>query len=244
MKIQNKLFFALSFIFLFFSYSCKKEKSPDPATPAANQTISGYDGILTAALSQNIYNGALMPYPAAMGDAWFGNTPSTAYAVQNFVMVDSVSLNGTYFKFGTFYYRDTTYSIPNLPPVKWRIAGAHGIPSFTYVNTTTMPVYTGYASLPDSINHTQNLSIPLTGISNANVVSVSIIDSLGHSVFANNITTASIAASYTVANLSTLVPCTYGYLTVCVRNENPQAIAGKNFRFDNAYQVTNFIKIK
>jgi hypothetical protein len=233
------VFLSTSLLFLF---SCKKDKQLDPVATNNNTPANYYDGILAGGITQNVwFDGSLDPNPSAGGDAWFGQSPSPAYSTTNYVRVDSISLNNIFFKFNNFYYVDSAYLVSNLPPLNWHVVGSNGIPSFDYTNTTVMPSYLGYTSFPDSLDHTQNITISLSGISNATKFLFVICDLAGHSVYKDlNISAASV--TFSAAELSVLAPG-QGYMYVNVKNETPQSFGGKKFRFDNFYQVTKFILI-
>jgi hypothetical protein len=218
---------------------CKKDKQE----PLVSTTpLSYYDGILTAGITQNMFSDTLDPYPYGGGDAWFGHTPSPEYSSTNFTTVDSISLDNVFFKFSDFYYQDTSYMITNLIPIKWHVKGNHGIPDFDFTNTSSLPGYTGYSSLPDTIDRHQDLNIPISGLTNTTKGLIVISDGL-HTVF-KEFSTSDHSVTFTASQLSSLIPNSFSYIYVNLKNQNPQVIGGKKLRFDNFYQVTNFVVIK
>jgi hypothetical protein len=237
MKKFKLVFLATSILFLF---SCKKEKSTEPINSNTSSTSTLYDGILEAGIFQYMTSGTLSP-PYTGANVWFGNTPDLDVNSTNFVHVDSVSLSNIYLKFDMDHYYDTTALI-TLPPVAWHVIGNNGIPSFNFTNTNALPSFSGYSSLPDSLDHTQNFTIPISGVSNATKAVAYISDNLGHYALQFfNIPVNSI--TFSASSLSTLSPTTYGNYYIIFKNENVQTIGGKKIKFNNFYQIMNNIKI-
>lgn len=238
---MKKIIIVLPFVFFLIFISCKKEKAPEPATTNTNNNSSPlYDAILDAGIAQYLTAGTLSP-PYTSAGAWFANTPDLDVNSTNFVHVDSVSLSNILLKFDTYSYIDTSALI-SLPPVVWHVVGNNGIPNFDFTNTNALPSFSGYSSLPDSLDHTQNFTIPISGVSDATKAIAFVSDNSGHYAWQFfNIPTSSV--TFSASSLSTLSPTPYGYYYIIFKNENVQTIGGKKIKFNNFYQIMNNIKI-
>jgi hypothetical protein len=223
----------LSFIVLIIFCSCKKEKNDPPVT---NTPIPVADnGILSKTTEQETEADTLKNLMDEGGLAFFYGGNGSA-----FVSVDSVSINNVYLQFSSDHYE--TLSATGLSAPNWHVKGNNGIPSFDFTNTNGMPSYNGYALIPDSINHTQSITIPISGIINATHAIITINDGWGHSVNHEvNVTANSI--SFTSAELAAFQSNLYSYLYIVLYNENIQNFGGKRFNFQNQYQITKRVVI-
>jgi hypothetical protein len=185
------------------------------------------------------------------GVAYFFSSPNN---ISSYVSVGSVWVGQTKFSYQNYIitYSDTTQML-SINPTTWRVVGANAIPSFTYTNNDSLPTYTGFASLPDTIYKLQNLSLQINGVSGANLVEVILNDgtsvSSGHlitqytaSVSTNNtiIIPASSMAGFTPF-ASTHYP---GSIELNFQKFNDQVISGKTYRFISQLQVSTNVYIK
>jgi hypothetical protein len=156
-----------------------------------------------------------------------------------------MTVNGVKLQFSSFYYVDTTYTL-TFPPANWQVGGLGTIPSFTYANTTVVPTYTAYTSLPDTVHKSQSLSISITGVSGADQVTVGLDDGsnlYGHSVvqmLAPGTTTVSFPAS----SLSSLNITSGATLSIECQKNNVQNVSGLPMNFESIYELNKTVSIK
>jgi len=201
---MKKAIIPLIFFLLILSYGCKKSKNEAPGGSTGTSSF-GSTGVLIKLITQNINADTLGGIYDDGGSAWFlGNSGN------GFIHVDSVLLNGIVLQTDSsnFY---TTYNVTGLPNSHWHVKGNNGIPSFDYTNTKSMPSsFGGYHSLPDSVKRTQNITIPISGISNATGSYIFIQDNYGHSVY-KDIPLSATSVTFTSAELLVLNVTTTGF---------------------------------
>jgi hypothetical protein len=158
------------------------------------------------------------------------------------VQVDSVSLNGTNLKYDTI---NEQYSaeIKDTSKCVWALKGKNGVPDFNYTNPVGMPVYTGYDQLPDSIDISKDLVIPLTGIVNADNFAITLYSFTG-AVATSNFKQAGVP-SYTFksAEFSNFQKGDYAYMYVAVIRENDQHIGNASFFLHNTVVTYKVVSI-
>jgi hypothetical protein len=138
----------------------------------------------------------------------------------------------------------------------WEVSGLGNIPSFTFQPTNRAPVYTDFILLPDTIDATTDLTLPLTGISSATHIYVTINDggnnslieginifSPGQSRLTPNTTVGSNSITIKSADLMTLSSTSTGNLIIMVSNTDVEVISGKKVAFTNNffYLKNNFV---
>lgn len=226
------------------TFACKKNNStykpPATTTHSTTPVDSGYNISIDFSKSQNVVSGSLTT-AFVSATACFSSAPTWLCSSSTGVKVNSVSLNGTTLKFNSSYYIDSTGTI-SLPPITWVVNGANGIPSFTYVDTTTLGTYTGYSSLPDTIFRNQTTTINVTGVANAGRMYVMIND--GTTTFANGTSNGTISSTFSISNLSPLQATNTGTLYVELENNYVRTISGKKAGFSYHYQVMKTVVIK
>src|SRR2546430_684407 len=179
-KIKTVL---LTCLFTATFISCKKTStttSPASSATNPNSTISpssatSYYGIFSSGKSQSVLGGILQS-PTYFSDVYFASAPVVFNDWSKAVTVDSVKANGRQLKYISSYYdyEDTTGLTINFP-ITWHIAGNNGIPNFTYTDNA-LPTYTGYSSMPDTVDHATGFSFGLTGVSSVDGISVAVDD--------------------------------------------------------------------
>lgn len=215
----------------FFITACR-DKKEDP-TPESDLPLS-----INLEMSHIVWVGK---------DSLFGNDGWTGSAIlidfqDKRVQVDSVSLNGTNLKYDSI---NQQYSSEILDTSKciWALKGKNGVPDFNYANTVGMPVYTGYDQLPDSIDISKDLVVPLSGMVNADNFGISIYSYTG--VFATSSFMQAGTSSFTFksSEFSNFQKGEYAYLTVGIYRENDQHIGNTSFFLHNSlitYKVVKF----
>ncbi len=152
--------------------------------------------------------------------------------------VTSVFMNGTQFPYNSsgMSYFDSTSAL-TFPPATWNVTGAGIIPSFTYTNNDAIPTFTGTSSLPVTIDKTQNLVIPINGLSGCDQIRVSLNDTVGKSTFVL-ISGSATSATIVKDSLTKLTPCSSGSYSLDFIKYNPQTIGTKKILF-STYSVAN-----
>jgi hypothetical protein len=246
---MKKLIFISLIISGTLFFSCKKSSNTPAVTGGANNPNMGGQpyGELTGlrSFTYNSTTGTLSA-PTNTGSAYFLAQPNN---ISTGIQVGSVRANGTKFQYqpSSKTYQDSTFSL-SINPTTWQVTGAGPIPSFTYTNNDSLPRYTGYAILPDTIYRNQNLNLQINGISSADLIDVSIYNntpppsniyqtkSIG--ISANN------TISFSSSSLSGLSVGPTCILIVSVFKYNNQTISGMGFRFISQLEINKMVYIK
>ena len=242
---MKKTIFTLSLSILVFTLiisSCKKSNTTTSGGP------SNTSGTTTAANGNpsGTYNGFLFAVYAVSGTltansvlAAFVNTPIAFNPSTKMVAtttVNAVYINGNLIPYDSTNhdYSTLTFSSFGFPPANWVVNGVGTIPSFTYSNANSMPVFTGVSSFPNTISKAQNLVIPITGASGYDQIQVKVQDSLNNST---SVYAAAGVTSVTVLkdSLTKLVNGHSTSISIDVIKYNPQTISGKNLLFALIY---------
>ncbi len=240
--MKKNIYFLFIISLLIFS-SCKKSNSTSPSSTQSSTTPYCF---LTA----------LRSFSYSMGTLTFN--ANNAYAefrsdinnISTDMQIGSVSVGGKGLKFlsGSKTYSDTTYSL-NIIPTTWQIVGAGPIPSYTYTNNDSLPGYTGYTILPDTIYKNQTLNVQINGISGANSVEVSFYNNIGPvNIFKMKSTgiSSNNTFSFSVSDLAPL-PVGSSYPTlmmVSVFKDNYQHVGNVTFSFASQLEINKQVYIK
>lgn len=241
--MKNTFHFISAIIILYtillFSSCKKKETNPDqPAPVAANDS---YYGMLYSNQVFFYQAGTLTPVSnGGLSGALFSTSPMVKDGVTNSAFADagSVSLNGTLFKKsgGTaIYYIDTTYADYNTN-FNWTVSGGSGIPAISYSYSVTLPAFTGYSALNNTITLGQANSITLSGITGADEIEVNISSgsiSCAPKVVAGNSTSISFSAQ----DLTGLSASVNGYIYITCYKVSYQTFGGKKIKFKAGYEI-------
>ena len=175
-----KLFFTF-FCVCFFAF-IPQESNKKQALPDKDHSKNIYYGVVTNCKSVYLQDNVLSN-PRGEITALFSVIPMTSNSIigAGSIEAGSVSINGILLKKiydgGTVFYSDTIGNIISTP-YKCAIEGKGPVPLINYDFHSDFPSYTGFASLPDTINLKSNNSILLTEINNADEVEVYISDRL------------------------------------------------------------------
>jgi hypothetical protein len=223
--------------------SCKKSSSVTTGGPSTNNSGGVKNGYLTATRSYQIYGSNMM----------FAGKNATAlfYTPTGFVYAGAVYIDTTKLRFSASLgnvYSDTTGKI-NINPTTWKVAGNGSVPSFTYTNNDSIPGYTGFALLPDTIYKSANLDVHVDGVTGASQIMVMLIDnaSPAHSV-SKSITTVSINNTITIPSFSLTPLATSAFspcsMTISIEKINDQTISGSAFEFAAEKMIMKNVYIK
>jgi len=221
------------FLTLLFIASACGHKKDDPQPDTTNDPVFSIN--LQMARSVFVNHDSLFYLPAdTMGIASFIDEKANHYHV------NSVSLNGIVLGIDTVD-NDYRSHISDLSKCVWSVKGKDGIPDFDYSNTNGMPDYTGYNLLPDSIDHTKNLTIQLTGITNATNFAISLTSFQGN-VTSDVVDASTPSITFSAAQLARLQlgGC---FIAVSVYNDNTQMVNGHYFFLTNSLSSFKWITI-
>jgi hypothetical protein len=249
---MKKLLFVSFLITGLVFISCKKSSTTtggggsttNNSTNISPSNATSYYGILNTYNIQSVTSGTLSTV-LKYASAFFSNTPTHYLNTSTFVKVSSVTINGDTGQFSSFYYTNSTYSL-SFPPATWKVNGLAAIPSFTYTNNNTMPSYTGYSTLPDTVYKNQPIIISVTGITGADEVTVGINDgsnAAGHSI-AQMLTAGATSVTFPASSLSTLNITNAAFINIECQKNNVQSINSLPMNFETTYELNKTISIK
>ena len=250
MKNKVAAFFYI-ILWIPFLFSCTKSGTVSGGSNSLNSSnitpsnATSYDAILSITGLQLLSNGNLSPM-TNICQAYFSNTLTPIVNTATFVKVTRARINGTDLKFTGYQYEDTTYQV-TYPPGTWAIDGLANIPSFTFTTNASMPMYTGYALLPDTIHVNQAVTINISGLHGSDVTNVIISDGSnanGH-IVAQVLAPGATSVTFPASSLSVLTAgVANAFINVaCIKN---QAMSVNNvpMNFSMGYQLNKRIIIK
>lgn len=242
---MKKQIIIIAAIVSIFIVSCKKDANKTTAPASTSNNNSGLkNGFLTATRSYQISGGSMI-FTGKNASALF-------YTPTGFVSAGAVYIDTTRLQFSVPFgnmYMDTTGKI-HINPTTWKVAGSSSVPSFTYTNNDSIPGYTGFASLPDTIYKAANLTVHVDGVSGASRIMVMFIDnaSPAHSVSqtitsvsANNAITIPSYSLTPLATSTAFSPCS---MTISIEKTNDQTFSGSVFEFAAEKMVMKNVYIK
>jgi hypothetical protein len=241
---MKKLILGFLIASVIFS-SCKKSSTTTGGVGAA--TSQAY-GELTVLRSYS-YNSGFLSAPTNTG---YANFRTNINNIASLIQISSVSANSVKLKYQSVStsYLDTTNTLPIIPTT-WKVAGASSIPSFTYTDNDSLPGYTGYVLLPDTIYRSQTSTLQINGISGADAIEVSFynptIPSLNIYQMKSTGVTTNNAFSFSPTALSPLpLSASSGptLLIISVFKHNSQFISGVNFSFVTQLEINTQVYIK
>jgi len=226
--------------------SCKKKTETSSTGTGGNGgggSTTGYYGFLEINSSQSVTSGTLSTN-SSYATAFFSTSPKVVKDFSTYTKVNGVSLNGVFYKYTSwaYDYEDTTGTVPTIPST-WVVNGLSSIPSFSYTNNNPMPTFPNYALLPDTIYKNQTTNFNISGVTGADLVSVSISDASSH-ICAQSVSAGTATMSFSSSDLSTLSAGNSCYLVVTCSKDNSQTFSGKAFNFPIKYNLSKQISIK
>lgn len=229
--------------------SCKKKDS-SPADSSSNNTsgtpvATGVQGLFTTEKFQTISNGTISPTSSNSSYAYVSNYNliQSGYITGSLVDIGTVSLNGVSFKKNYWSsdnsYKDTTVAASYNPPLDWIISGSSAIPSFSFSSNNPYPSYNGYNTILDSFDISSNISIPLSGVTDADEIQYYFVRTSPSYTNTNiqTISASSTSLTFNTNDLATIGNSSNVYLAVSLYKNNVQIINGKkyNFRIGQTY---------
>jgi hypothetical protein len=234
--------FCLALIFVLTS-SCKKDNTPTGGSSSQQEPAkySNVYGVLIGGKVVDYFSPTFSDtsYEAA---AVFYNGPQTNIAISNAntTSVTAVSLNNVPLYLyspssTTFIYEDTASNL-KINNLNWQVQGAGAIPSFVQMPVISYPSYSGYTSLPDTINIGMNTAFKITGTVNADSSHIAISSSSSKQYSSPNF--GSSITNYTVTSnsMASLDTTSHGRLSVLCEKILVQNINGKNIVFIKSFQ--------
>lgn len=251
------------FITSILFVSCKKDTTapantspvPSAPTPSFGGDVKGALVSLRTSFSYDPNKFASLPITvpvvdleAESGVAVFSNDLSTGnYLDAGAVSVNTNNLpklsNNSYTKLA-FDFVNSSFSLDFDGGSQWSVEGKGDVPAISYNHTQTFPNYTGRASMPETASTTSNLTVSLSGISNADSVYVllvannkEVLKRVGSSTSSVTFTAAEIQSVGTTGGNAT------AYLEVCPFRYTIQTISTKQYAFIKEYAVVKNVTI-
>jgi len=207
-----------------------------PQPPAENNF---FDIVMLTSNSDILWRNKITPN-VSFTTAMFCSNPGVDVTINSFKQVDSVFNNSKALKYKTFFYVDTNF-VQHQAPIVWDVYGNNGFPSFSYTNPDSIPSYTGYNLLPDTIYANADATFNISDFAYAEKVGVWLSDS-GHIikkplVNSNTVTftQSEIASNFTVTKEISI--------TVKLTKQNVQTISGKRINFINQYSLVKIVTL-
>lgn len=258
-----KLFALTLFVTSILLVSCKKStpapaaSSPVPTapTPSFGGDVKGTLVSLRINFSYDPNKFASLPITVPVVEleaetaiAVFSNDLSTG----NYLDAGNVSVNtnaveklanNSYTKLA-FDFVNSNFSLGFNDGSDWSVQGKGDVPAISYNHTQTFPGYSGKSGMPETASTTSNLTVSLSGISNADSVYVlfaannkDILKRVGSSTSSVTFTAAEIQSLGTTGGKAT------AYLEVCPFRYTIQTISSKKYAFIKEYAVVKNVTI-
>lgn len=233
---MKKIFTSVVLLSFIFLGGCQKEKiqrihnTPKPFN-YGDLVINHYLKIINDTIESN--------------DDFDAVAHFTGPSVIDYVSVDSVSMNGTQLLMNKMNIAGY-YQAPVKKAVSWawHVKGNNGIPNFDRLSTTPFPSYPAYATLPDSINRSQDLTIYLTGLDNVTDARMTIHDNASNTVSKSfYVSTASPSISIPASELSILGIGPDLLFELVFTNETDEEVDLKRFTFQNSIVISKRVTI-
>ena len=259
-NMKKKLILAISISILLLG-ACKKSSpttSSGPGGSTNNTSITSSNatswyGLLAVGKTQN-YLGSIMQSLVYNANAYFSSTATNYGNPATVVTVDSVKLNGMpfmYFSSEALYYDTSGFFTGNAQaityPYTFKIVGNNGIPSFTYIENGPFPSYTGYANIPDTIYKNTGVTIFLTGITNADVVSIDFNDGTsasGHEIGQQLSTPIPASINFSASSMSQFNVTNTAQIEITLNKMDVKNVYGKPMLFSTTYNFTKTLSVK
>lgn len=247
---KSRGYLVLTILLLTF---CKKDtlllSSPNNVTvwetnsqPSTSSKFSGiFEVIQHVSFSKNPYS-----YFISYNEfsAYFSKTPVFSIDPSTYLSVDSVSLNSVQIPFSSCYYYTNAY--PVSTPMTWKATSHNGtIPSLIYKNQDSIPRYSGFLTLPDTILLSSPITMNFIDLYNFDSLQVQVIvrsnTNIMVSSFSQIVHTSShsFSVNFTQAQVSALTASQNATISVSLKKLNKRNFLGKNYSFTN---TLDFIK--
>lgn len=238
--------FTVLLFFMPFLFSCKKGNSP---TNTSNPVNNGWYGIFEVGKIQT--QTGIQLTTQYVSNAYFSSSPQSYGNTATAVRVDSVKVNGMPLMFSTYdsTYNDTSgfatgIQQPIIYPYTYKIVGKNTIPSFSYTENGPFPDYNGLSAWPDTIFRSKGFSIALSGITNADNISVIIQDGSGKEVSQTFFYPIPLTTNFTASMLSQVDTSSSGFIELVIIKMDNKTMNGKPMAFNMASNFTKTIWIK
>jgi hypothetical protein len=234
-------------LFIIYAFvSCKKDVSNSSNTNNGtpnyiySTNAASYYGTLTITKSDQITSPSNSNLDTRyFFDAFFSSSPQTAYNYTTAVSVDSVLFNNVPLIFDssfTKYYNNNLYVNGSL--FTWHVVGKNGIHSFIFSNNS-VPVYTNYNLLPDTLDHTKSLTLHIN-ITNLDTILVGLGDhhSSTLQILPPGVTSITFPASVMAQMSDTAL------ISISGNKKNIQSVYNKIMNFNFKYSFQKQVHIK
>ena len=209
--------------------SCKKNKKY--VTPDV-EPQKEYDGRFSRMYSMTYFADSIPEVFIEWNEVHFPGPPGT------FISIDSVTLNDTILGFQPDgFYR--SYSTYKHPPFRWTVKGKNGIPSFTYKDTSSVPLFNGYNLLPDSSSLNNDLNIPITNMKDVSFITATLEDWNNHKLKKETkVSGSNTSITFSKQELSVFKHLSTSRLTLFMdRTPITTEIETKKFKFETSLEI-------
>lgn len=223
--------------------ACSKSSDSDSSTPAPTTsstptpTFGDGWGMMAAvtSVSYQVVAGVTIPVIINTATAAFqASAGSTSYVDAGTVTLNSKALTKST---NNVYIYDKLTDPLDFTQVTWSVSGAGSVPAINYTDDKPIPDFSGYNSLPSTVDRSSNLIISLSGtLSDCDTVYVLISGSNGKFILKSLPGSAS-ECKFSAAELSVLAAGT-GLLQVAPWNYKSEDISSKKFYFVNEKAYT------
>ncbi len=229
---MKKIAFVL-LLSLFIFASCKKDNSTPVIDDTPVELPTHIDGYFKNYVAKSFVSKTDPLQTVSTSYAYFYSSNTAS----NFVTVDSILLNN---KKMAVKSNNSYYSNDSLPlTCNWHVEGNNGIPDFD--KSIEIPVFAGYAAIPDSIDLSKDFILLLNGISNTTSGIIKLYDVAGKN-FIKQYKTGDISVTFTATELATFNKYSNFYLYIDLWNsQKEQDISGKKITFETQFTIDKYL---
>ena len=216
----------LSFLFVIALFASCKKKDTEPYVETPVTVASHPNGYLKNYLACSIVSKTLPLKKNYNSSAYFYSDSM----VTDLVEIDSVVLNKKTLKKRsnlTYYLNDSTIAAPES---NWHVQGKNGVPVFDH--TISLPSYTSYNLLPDSVDLHKDLIIQVSDVLYSTKGTLTLTDNLGKSIV-KEYKPGNASVTFTAGELAYLHKYGQLYFYINLFNQETKKFDGKRFWFEN-----------
>jgi hypothetical protein len=245
MKIKSLLILCV----VLSIFSCKKKdtatkEEPTPTPPAATPTATAFSGIFSSGTNTNSVSGLV--YTLTSANAYFSSKTVSTIDQTSSIRMSRVSLNNDSLTFSSVNQQYIATNTINLASESWVVAGANGIPSFTYINTNPHPSFDLVGGVPNTISKSAGVTFNFNNVSNISSNGfMTLTDGSGTTkgTFFTSIKSGNNSIIISPTILSAMITTTNALVNIYVSNSKVANISGKDFQFNHTASILKNISI-
>lgn len=244
MKLIKSASIVIIILLAIIISSCKKNDNTSPDSSGGNGTTQIANNAVFLSRKQAMITNTSVVSSGNFSTAFISTSAlvNNGPIVGTLLTMGDVSLNGTTFQKNAYsvsnYYADSTSTVFNTPH-NWIISGSSAVNSFSYSNTNSYPVYTGYTAIADSFNIANNVTIPLINYSGSDEIETYFVTSTNPvtKTSTQNISGSPSVLNFTSTDLSTIGVNPNVTLVITFYKNNLQTINGNSVNFRTGYTL-------